>query len=130
LPDKNARSEAYSIDQLNGGAYERLLARGFRRSGRVVYRPRCRGCRECRQIRVPVESFQLTRSMRRVVRRNVDVTVDECRPAPDLEKFALYCRYLNAQHDESMARSYETFCEFLYDSPMETCEFRYVSTGG
>src|SRR3990172_2695274 len=105
LPDKNARSEAYSVDHLEGAVYERLLTRGFRRSGRVVYRPRCRGCRECRQIRVPVESFQPTRSMRRVLRRNADVTVDEGRPATDHEKFAIYRRYLDAQHDDSMARS-------------------------
>ena len=125
LPDNKARSEAYAVDQLEGAVYERLLTRGFRRSGRVVYRPRCRGCQECRQIRVPVGSFQPTRSMRRVMRRNADVTVEEGRPAPDLEKFALYRRYLDAQHDESMARSYESFREFLYDSPLETCEFLY-----
>ena len=129
LPDKKARSEAYWVDQLEGATYERLLTRGFRRSGRVVYRPRCRTCRECRQLRVVVDSFQPTRSMRRVARRNVDMVVEEGRPAPDHEKFALYRRYLDQQHDDSMARSYETFCEFLYDSPMETCEFRYRLAG-
>jgi len=129
LPDKKARSEAYSVDQLDSGVYERLLTCGFRRSGRVVYRPRCRGCGECRQIRVPIESFRPTRSMRRVIRRNADVIVEVGRPAPDREKFAVYCRYLDAKHDESMTRSYDTFCEFLYDSPMETCEFRYHLNG-
>ncbi len=129
LPDKKARSEAYSVAQLEGAAYERMLARGFRRSGRVVYRPRCRKCQECRQMRVPVDSFQPTRSMRRVIRRNADISVEEVRPVPDREKFALYLRYLDAQHDESMTRSYESFCEFLYDSPMETREFCYSLQG-
>lgn len=49
------RAESYSTDHLDGALYERLLARGFRRSGRVLYRPRCRGCQECRQLRVLVE---------------------------------------------------------------------------
>jgi len=129
LPDKKARSEAYSVDQLGGAVYDRLLTRGFRRSGRIVYRPRCRGCGECRQMRIPVESFQPSRSMRRVVRRNAGVTVEEGQPTPDSEKFAVYRRYLEAQHDESMTRSYESFCEFLYDSPMETCEFQYRLDG-
>lgn len=129
LPDKKARSEAYSVDQLEGAVYERLLTRGFRRSGRVVYRPRCRGCQECRQLRVPVGSFRPSQSMRRILRRNADVTVEEGQPAPDQDKFALYHRYLNAQHDESMARSYESFCQFLYDSPMETSEFTYRLDG-
>lgn len=129
LPDKKARSEAYSVDQLEGAAYERLLTRGFRRSGRVVYRPRCRGCQECRQMRIPVASFQPTRSMRRVMRRNADVIVEEGRLAADHEKFTIYGRYLQAQHDEPMARNYESFCDFLYDSSMETCEFRYRLNG-
>ena len=129
LPDRKARSEAYGVEQLDPAVYERLLTRGFRRSGRVVYRPRCRACRECRQIRVPVDLFTPTRSMRRVLRRNTDLIVEEGRPTPTKEKFALYCRYLDTQHDDSMARSYETFCEFLYDSPMETTEFRYRCGG-
>jgi len=129
LPDKKARSEAYSVNRLEGAVYERLLTRGFRRSGRVVYRPRCRDCAECRQLRVPVTLFKPTRSMRRVLRHNADLTVEEGSPTPDPEKFAVYRRYLEAQHDESMARSYESFCEFLYDSPMETCEFRYRLDG-
>jgi len=129
LPGKQARSEAYWVDQLDGSTYERMLTRGFRRSGRVVYRPRCRGCSECRQMRVPVESFQPTRSMRRVLARNADVVVEEGRPAPDDERFAVYRRYLDAQHDESMSRGYESFRDFLYDSPTETVEFRYRVEG-
>ena len=129
LPGLMSRSEAYLVEQLDGGLYERLLARGYRRSGRVVYRPRCRTCQECRPVRVPVDRFVPTRSMRRVWRRNIDLRVELADPIPTDDKFALFCRYLDAQHDEAMARTYESFCEFLYDSPIHldgrTCEFRY-----
>lgn len=125
LPGLRARSEAYFVDQLSGTLYERLLARGFRRSGRIVYRPRCRNCRECRSMRIPVNQFSRTRSQRRVWRGNSDVRVEVGDPVATDEKFQLFCRYLDAQHDSAMARSYESFCEFLYDSPMDTCEFRY-----
>lgn len=125
LPGRQARSEAYSVEQLDGTVYERLLARGFRRSGFIVYRPRCRTCRECRSIRIPAEQFVPSRSMRRVWRRNADVRVDLGKPEPTNEKFELFCRYLDSQHDETMDRSYESFCDFLYDSPMDTLEFRY-----
>ena len=43
LHGNGARSEAYLVEQLDGELYERLLGRGFRRSGRVVYRPQCSG---------------------------------------------------------------------------------------
>jgi len=125
LPGRPSRSEAYYVDGLDGADYERLLARGFRRSGRVVYRPRCRNCQECRSLRVPVAEFHLTRSMRRIRRQNADIRVELKAPEPTDEKFNLFCRYLDHQHDGTMARSERTFVEFLYDSPMKSLEFQY-----
>ena len=125
LPGRLSRNEVYGADQLDGAFYEVLMARGFRRSGRIVFRPRCRGCRECRQLRVLVNEFTPSRSMRRVLRRNADVRVDTAEPIPTAEKFVLYQRYLDGQHDDTMGRSYEAFHDFLYDSPLGTFEFQY-----
>ena len=125
LSGRQARHEAYLVDGLAPAAYERLLARGFRRSGRVIYRPRCRSCSECRQIRIPVSESRLTASMRRVMRRNGDVIVESGRPESSDEKFDLYQRYLDAQHDGTMSRSRESFQYFLYDSPTDSLEFQY-----
>ena len=126
LPDRLSRSEAYYVEHLHGSMYERLLARGFRRSGRIVYRPRCRQCRECRSLRIRTADFSPTKSMRRVQRRNADVRVTiDPKPTATPDKFTLYQRYLDSQHDDTMDRSCETFKEFLYDSPTDTCEFRY-----
>lgn len=125
LPGRMARHEAYHVFELDDRAYENLLARGFRRSGSIVYRPRCRGCNECRQIRVVVEGFAATASMRRVMRRNADLRVilAECRYTE--EKHVLFERYLNAQHDGSMSRDANAFREFLCESPTKSMEFQY-----
>jgi len=125
LPAKKARSEVYGVDLLDGDLYERLLARGFRRCGRIIYRPRCRKCHECRQLRVRVDDFTPSRSLRRVRRRNADVSVGSGKLEPTKEKHALFTRYLDSQHDDTMSRTYDSFEESLYDSPMETCEFEY-----
>ncbi len=125
LPALQSRHEAFYVASIEAGPYERLLTKGFRRSGRILYRPRCRTCGECRSIRIPAGSLTLTRSQRRVLRRNLDVHVEVGEPSPTTEKFELFCRYLDAQHDETMTRAYESFCDFLYDSPIETCEFCY-----
>ena len=66
-----------------------------------------------------------TQSMRRVLRRNTDVSTTVGVPVPKPEKFLMYRRYLDTQHDTTMSRSYESFHEFLYDSPMRTYEFEY-----
>jgi arginine-tRNA-protein transferase len=125
LPNRLSRSEVYLAERLPGAMYERLLARGFRRSGRVVYRPRCRHCQECRQLRVLASRFAPSRSMRRVLRRSEDVRVEMGAPQPTVEKHTLFASYLDGQHDGSMPRTYESFVEFLYDSPTRTLEFRY-----
>lgn len=125
LPGRQARSELYAVDELSTAAYEGLLSRGFRRSGRVVYRPRCRSCRECRQLRVCVALFARSRSMNRVWRLNRDVQVDVARPAPSNEKYGVFVRYLDGQHDRTMGRTRDAFEEFLYDTPTETLEFAY-----
>lgn len=127
LRGRSARSEAYWVEHLDADRYATMLARGFRRSGRIIYRPRCRGCSECRQIRVPVDRLVYTRSMRRVWRRNADVRVEVGEPAPTEEKHAIFRRYLDGQHDGTMSRSYDSFRGFLYDSPMETLEFQYLA---
>ena len=126
LDARKFRSEVYAVSQLDGAVYERLLARGYRRSGRVVYRPRCRGCAECRQIRVPVREFVPTKSMRRVLRRNQDVRVAVQEPVVTEQKYQMYCRYLDGQHDSAMSRRFDDFCDFLYESPMKTWEFEYL----
>ena len=125
LPGRLSRTEAYQTDELDPQFYEKLLGQGFRRSGRLVYRPRCRGCSECRQVRVPVTDFKPSRSQRRVWRRNADITVDIHPPRVSDEKYVLFLEYLDDRHDSAMARSIESFQDFLYDSPTETLEFEY-----
>lgn len=127
LPDRMARTEAYLVVDLSGEMYEALLERGFRRSGRVVYRPACRSCKECRQLRVDVARFVPTRSMARVQRRNRTLRVEVERPVPTHLKHELFCRYLNDQHDSTMSRSYDTFVDFLYHSPTDSYEFAYYA---
>ncbi len=125
LPGRLSRCEAYFVEQLDGAAYEHLMGRRFRRSGRIVYRTQCRGCSACQPLRVPVADFRPTRSMRRVWRRNADLRVEIGEPSATVDKFTIFRRYLEAQHDEVMSRTYESFAAFLYDTPLPTQEFRY-----
>lgn len=125
LPGRSSRSELYYADQIEAAQYERLMARGFRRSGRMIYRPRCRQCSECRQLRILVDRFHMTRSMRRVFRGNTDIRVMIDDPVPTDEKFEMFSRYLNHQHDDTMTNSYESYVEFLYNSPTQSHEICY-----
>lgn len=101
---------------MSGSRYESLLARGFRRSGRFVYRPYCGLCHSCVPVRLAVERFAPNRSQRRNLVRNWDLVLID-RPAVfDPEHFALYAAYLRHRHpDGGMADqlSPESYHDFL-----------------
>jgi arginine-tRNA-protein transferase len=78
--------------------YPQALDWGFRRSGDIVYRPHCRGCRACVAVRVPVEDFKPDRSQRRCLARNRDVEARVLPAERSQEHFDLYRRYLAARH--------------------------------
>lgn len=126
LPGLSAQSQGFVVDEsISGSIYRQLMDRGFRRSGRVFYRPQCEGCSRCIPYRVPTASFTPTRSQRRVWRRNSDIRVESRTPAPSDAKFDLYRRYLDWRHDGTMTGTREEMEHFLYDSPVPSIEFEY-----
>lgn len=78
--------------------YPLALGWGFRRSGDIVYRPHCAGCRACVAVRIPVERFTADRSQRRCLVRNARVQARVCPAQRRDEHLALYRRYLAARH--------------------------------
>lgn len=125
LPGRTSTNEFILTARMDGAIYEHLMNLGFRRSGSIVYRPICEGCRECVPLRVPVGKFRPSRSQRRVVQRNLDVTVETAPPSSSDEKWQIYKAYLAYQHDGTMSDQREDFEQFLYNSPTETEEMVY-----
>ncbi|MAE64317.1 MAG: arginyltransferase [Phycisphaeraceae bacterium] len=98
LPDREAQDEAWLAPYLGADAYQRLMSEGFRRSGPIVYRPRCVACQACVPLRVPVARFRQSRSQRRCLRSNDDLVVRVGNPKLDDEHADLYERYVEARH--------------------------------
>jgi arginine-tRNA-protein transferase len=127
LPDRLSSSEGFSIGAMQGGTYHDLMDLGFRRSGRIFYRPRCQGCAACVPMRVPVEAFAPSKSQRRALRRNADIAMRIGAPELTDEKVALYQRYLRHQHPHSpQSGDAEGLRDFLYDSVVQTIEVNYL----
>ncbi len=78
---------------LSGGAFDDSLAAGDRRVGRMLYRTACPQCVACEPIRVPVRSFAPSRSHRRVIKKNSDVSIEVAPAQFSNEKLALYNRH-------------------------------------
>ncbi len=94
--------------------YDLTVNAGFRRSGELIYRPRCRHCSACQATRVRVDQFAPSRSQRRCLRRNDDMQLSVSPAAWSEEVFDLYSRYLGARHsgggmDEPSRSDFEQF---------------------
>ncbi len=131
LEGRSARNLVVDPCSTDAYLYQRLAARGFRRSGEYLYRPACEGCRACISLRLPVIRFRPDRSMRRTLGQNHDVTVKVSPARVDEELYDLYRLYLQHRHpDGGMAEGdLEAFASFVLSSWCRTVflEFRAES---
>lgn len=100
LPDETAALEYRVLTGLGGDEYRELLRRGWRRHGMHVFRPACPRCDQCRSLRVDVSRFTPSKSQRRCLRRNGNVSVVIQRPTATAEHVRLY----NAWHRDMAGR--------------------------
>jgi arginine-tRNA-protein transferase len=107
---------------------------GFRRSQSIAYRPACEGCRACLSVRVVADDFRPTRSMRRILERNADLTGDMRDASPTSEQYAIFRAYLDSRHrDGGMAdMTVLDYAMMVEDSHVETriVEYRRCNPGG
>lgn len=129
LPDRVAQSRAFWAERMAPSVYHALMNAGFRRSGKLVYQPICRGCRKCLPLRVPVAAFNPSKSQRRCLRRNADLVVGKDSLEATTEKWELYQKYVAAWHG-GVADDRAGFESFLYESPVDTIEFTYRDGSG
>ncbi len=92
---------------------------GFRRSGEHIYRPWCEGCGECKSVRVPLNHFKVSKSQKRVLKRNQDLEVSFEMPSSSDEVYHLYADYINQRHSDGdmYPPSLEQFESFLCQGP-------------
>ena len=92
-----------------------LNLNGFRRSGKLIYRPDCEGCNACQPVRIPVRQFKLKKSYKRTLRNAKHWTLSVEMPSAAL--YSDYANYISQRHaDGSMyPPSYDQYKEFLVD---------------
>lgn len=114
-------------DQLN----EALGRIGFRRSQTVAYRPSCIDCQACVSVRVVAGQFQPSNTQKRILKRNDDIVITECRPWATDEQFALLLKYLGVRHpDGGMAAMDEMdYADMVEHTPVTTSLVEYREPG-
>lgn len=97
--ERQATTDYRLAAECSAGTYEEMLRRGWRRFGRVFFRPACASCWECRSLRVDVAAFRRNRSMQRTWQRNQDLRVTFAHPTLSVDRLQLFERYHRAQQD-------------------------------
>jgi arginine-tRNA-protein transferase len=108
-----------------------LTQGGFRRSQNIAYRPACERCRACMSVRIVVDEFEPTKSMRRVMARNRDIVGRMDAAVPSSEQYSLFRRYLDDRHAKGgmSEMSVLDYAMMVEDSQVDTRLIQYRMRG-
>ena len=113
---------------------DQLTNAGFRRSQNIAYRPACETCAACVSMRVPVDRFVFSRSQRKVLNRNADLSRALVEAEATVEQFDLLRQYLSARHPGGgmSDMTWQDYVAMVEDTAVRThlIEYRLPSSDG
>ena len=115
--------------------HDDLAKAGFRRVENWVYRPICAHCNARKPLRIPSGNstegkLDLTKSQRRIIRKNAHITRDLLHNICFDEHYALFQTYLESRHsDGQMADMDKNSYAAMIISPIDTVIIEYRDQG-
>ena len=114
----------------NNKVYNELASNGFRRVENWMYRPVCDNCSACKSYRVDIKKFELTKSLKRVVKNLRDIDYKIIKNTATTEHYNLFKEYQFERHsggsmsdmDEKNNRKLEE-----YNVSKDLIEFSFLS---
>jgi arginine-tRNA-protein transferase len=113
LPDKEQTTHYKVIEECSRAYCQELIERGYRRFGKMYFRPVCFSCDECKSIKIDIENFEFSSSQRRVIRKASNIKSYIQQPSMSkshLELFEKYHLFMKEKkgwsHTASTAQSY------------------------
>jgi len=100
LEGKRATTKYHMIDNCSALMCKDYIMHGWRRFGKLFFTPECDGCKECKSMRIDVDTFVLNRSMRRTIRKNSETKIILRHPTISKEHLELYDKYHNHMKDK------------------------------
>jgi len=93
LKDERMKMEYKYIKYCSEKMSSNLIKRGWRRFGDYYSRPNCNQCSKCLSLRIDVEKFKFTKSVKKVLAKNSDTKMIIRTPSVSSEHLELYEKY-------------------------------------
>lgn len=100
LEDRSVRMSYKHIEQATQAYNTALINRGWRRFGYYYFHPICKGCNECKSLRIDVNNFKLRKSQKKAIKRNKNTEIIIQKPTLSTEHIELYNKYHNYKHKQ------------------------------
>jgi len=116
LENKEANTEYKLVENCSIHELTNYLEHGYRRFGKILFRPVCDGCCECQSIKIDVENYNFTKSKRRVIKKASHIKTHIQRPLLSQEHINLYEKYHLFMKDKKGWEYKETTLTHYYNS--------------
>lgn len=119
------------IDNCSKECNHTFVEMGYRRFGKMYFRPICSQCDECKSIKIDVERFKWSKSKRRILRRAQDIEIFIQQPTitqAHLDLFKKYHQYKHEKngwdyHEVTINGYFTSFVDGAYDYGYEVLYF-------
>ena len=131
-PYLDGRTERKLFTALQGDSAQdlndSLSQQGFRRSQNILYRPSCAECSACLSARIDISRFTPTKSQKRVIRRNADVSRRATSPWATEAQYDLFRTYLDARHSDGGMAEMDVFefAAMIEETPIRSRVVEYA----
>ena len=116
LDDIETTTHYKIIENASIESCEELIQRGYRRFGKMYFRPICATCNECQSIKIDVENFEFSKSQKRVMKKASFIKSYIQKPTLTHEHLELFEKYHLHMKDKKEWAYSETTPEHYYNS--------------
>lgn len=100
LDNKQQISHYNVIDKCSAATCQDLIERGYRRFGKMYFRPICAECNECQSIKIEVQNYTFSKSAKRVLKKSKDLSIVLQRPTISKEHLYVFDKYHKYMHEK------------------------------
>lgn len=116
LNNKQQTTHYKVLENVTSKICQDFIERGYRRFGKMYFRPVCTDCDECQSIKIDVDNHSFSKSQRRVLKKAAHIKTYIQKPTLTHEHMNLFAKYHSYMHTKKAWDYSETTPQHYYDS--------------